>query len=462
MFKFNKNYFQNYSKIFKNSNIFFNILRKNFSKKLSYHKVFLDPFENYIEEVQPNTHTILKLNRDLIPVEIDTLDISSSELTVCEEFYDIDAHKIFDFTINHTKNSMTIEFKEDISSLNKKLHILFKVTNTNSLSIEIENCKNLKIHNSTNFKNIIQEDEMIALAQHFISPNAFNPLFNQISFTVFNSTVHFEKFDHKFVNKEYNYDFKLIKANVYIKKFFCYKMNINSKDSDMIIDKLFGYKSGTESDPYANNEVKIESSNSTIQIKNFINCGILKYDGSIGEDYPEINNNILINHFSSNSFIMKLTENDLININVYDMYDNSLIKVKGIEHHHDIVGDNINHETNKFNTNITLRIHPMLLFGINIYQHITQKFLGFLFFDKEGYSFCPTIILDINKELKKKDVIGYEMYTENKYIKYSFIALIILFFYNLFTTKENSLEYHSMFVHYQLFLKKKFEDYVEK
>lgn len=427
----------------------FKISYKSFTKKAQHHKIFLDPFEKFIEEIQPNTHTILKINNSLINVDIESLELSSSEVLVREESHDLESHHIFDFIVDHRDNTMIIQFKEEIHlNLQKKIDIVFKVTNTDILTIEVDNCKHLKVHNSTHFKN---ED----ITDLKVTPNALNPLFSKIKFNIFNSNVTFEKWDHKFVNKEYNYEFNLIKTDILIKKLFCYDMNITSEKSEIVIDKLVGYRSNKQNE--IQNKINIEASESNIQIKNFLNCGDLKFEGKIGEfdqslfqNHSENNNLLTINYFSSNSFVLNTTQYDLVYLNVYDIFDNSILK-SALEN--DLL-------KNSIEKNIHIKIHPMLLFGINVYQAFNKKFLSFLIFDREGFSFCPTILIEANKEFNKKELIGYELvrFHQGKYFKYVLAFLACSIFFTLFNTKEDTMENYSEFQHYKFFLRKKSED----
>jgi hypothetical protein len=442
--------------VISNKFIFSKFLCKNVHSKhklhnIAHYKVFIDPFENLKDIKELNSHfkMILKIDNKNLPMHIDTLDITSEYNLVEDDKFNIDAFNIFDFNLNEEENSITIEPKpyEYLVELinhtkeNKQLHILLKSTNTQHLNIDLSNC-NVKIHNSSHFKH-----ETFAMGQHETSqkPQYLNPYFKKLSFNFDNSEVHMEKFDHKFVNNEYSYFFNIQNgSNVHMRKFFVYNMNCEIDSSNLFADKVMGYK--INSDPnYSKNSLKIFSSKSEINIKNLVHCGNFEFkslcEGEI-ESHPE-NNNLIINNFSSNSFDINLAKNDSVNLNVQDLIDNSHIKY--------------NYENGK------IRIHPFLLMALNIYETFNKKFVSMMAMGRDGYVFCPTIVVDTNEELKKRDITAWEMIKLRQTHFYKiFLLMMIYFVYSVFTVEENVNYKISQFKHYQLFFKKAVEDYLNK
>lgn len=432
---------------------FFNkkIHSKHKMHNITHYKVFIDPFENLkdIKNLSSHYKMILKIDNKNIPLRLDTLDITSDYNLVQDENFNIDAFNIFDFNLNEEESIITIEPKSyeyldeilNHSRDNKQLHILLKSTNTKHLNINLSNC-NVKIHNSSHFKH---ETFSIGHQETSQKPIYLNPYFKQLSFDFHNSEVHMEKFDHKFVNNEYSYSFNIHNgSNVHLRKIFLYNMLCEIDSSNLFIDKIMGYK--INSDPnFSKNSLKICSSRSQINIKNLVHCGSLEFkslcEGEV-ESHSE-NNNLIINNFSSNSFDINLAKNDSVNLNIQDLIDNSHIKY--------------NYENGK------IRIHPFLLVALNIYETFNKKFVSMMAMGRDGYVFCPTIVVDTNEELKKRDITAWEMikFRQTHFYKI-FLLVMIYFMYSVFTVEENVNYKISQFKHYQLFFKKTVQEYLNK
>ena len=72
--------------------------------------------------------------------------------------------------------------------------------------------------------------------------------------------------------------------------------------------------------------------------------------------------------------------------------------------------------------------------GINIYLKFSRQFYRMQFFDKEGYSFCPTVVLNAKEDLPK----GYNLYQykfSNK-IKLFGIFLFGIILFKIYTAED--------------------------
>ncbi len=82
---------------------------------------------------------------------------------------------------------------------------------------------------------------------------------------------------------------------------------------------------------------------------------------------------------------------------------------------------------------------------------------------RDGYVFCPTIVVDTNEELKKRDIAAWEMIKFKQSQAYKILLLLFIFFlYRVFSAEENLNQRISRFKHYQLFFKKTVQDYINK
>jgi hypothetical protein len=222
---------------------------------------------------------------------------------------------------------------------------------------------------------------------------------------------------------------------------FIYEMDINISSSRLEIDKIMGFK---KQESENKNYLKIVTSSSSINIKNFINCGHLELNclGDSEIQSHHYNNNIEINNFTSNSFDLELFDNDNLNFSIYEISDNSRIKYN-------------------FH-NGRVRIHPLLLNAVNIYEVLTNKFMSLLMMGRDGYVFCPTIVFETNQELKKRDIQAWEMFKikKSRYYKY-LVFLFLYFFIRVFTVEETVNHEVSLFKNYQLFFKKTVDNYLK-
>lgn len=437
--------------------LFLNTFKRYIHSKHKHHnlknyKVFIDPFENLknIQKLSNNYNIIFKIDNKYMPFKLDTLDLTCDYDYAKDDKCNLESHTLFNFNINEDDDTISVEPKpleelEDIIKNSNKeynqLHLIFKATNTERLQIQLTNC-DLRIHNSTHFKNEISDSEG---SQIKIKPNFLNPALNKVSFTFDKSIVNFEKFDHKFVNHEYSYNLDIKNgSNINIKKIFIYEMDISIASSRLEIDKIMGYKKSESENNQTKNNLKIDASSSSINIKNFINCGHLELNSiNDGETLSHhFNNNIEINNFTSNSFDMKLVDNDNLILSVYEISDNSRVKY------------------NFHNSRV--RIHPLLLNAVNVYEVLTNKFMSLLMMGRDGYVFCPTIVLDTNQEIKKRDIQAWEMFRikNSKYYKY-LILLFLYLFICVFTVEEKVNHEVSLFKHYQLFFKKTVDNYLK-
>lgn len=175
------------------------------------------------------------------------------------------------------------------------------------------------------------------------------------------------------------------------------------------------------------NKITIHSQNSKILIQNF--NGSLKYFG-------EQNNNVKLKNLYLTSLEYYNGENDSSEISLMDLEDNSIIEQKE-------------------NSSLSLKISPILGFGINIFSTFTDKFIKLPFFDREGYSFCPTLILKTNKEYKRDDLIDYDLVQIfPKRTKRVFLSLLFCFWlFVMIGFNDNVFESFSELKNQQLFMK---------
>lgn len=431
---------------------------KNRPYNISNHKIFVDPFDNFKEKdlkpfLDPKYYMLFKLDNSKFEMKVEMLDITSDYNVKKDSKCDLDQNNIFDFNFNEEEKTITIEPKPDVElgfpeKLDRRLQIVLKTTNAEHLEIQLRNCE-LKIHNSTHFKHELGGSystiapPVVDVNPKIPTPIDLNPNFKTLTFNFNKSEVALEKFDHKFVNTEYTYNFKISNfSSVNIKKFFIYQMNCEIEGSQLFIDKMFGYKySGDES--FRKNMIKLNSAMSFIQIQNFINCGEFDFNSVSRNEIETLpqNNNLIINNFASNKFNIQLSNNDRVNLNLYDVFDNSNLV--------------FNHE------NGTIRIHPFLIIALNIYQVFTQRFLPLYLFGRDGYMFCPTVVINTNKELKKRNIIGFEMIKfRDSYLMQILFVIFAYFVIKILTVEETIHKNYSEYSYYQLFFKHTLEKYI--
>jgi hypothetical protein len=418
---------------------------------ITHYRVFIDPFEHLknIENLSSRFNMTLKIDNDKIPLKLESLDLTSDYEAEKDTKCNIDAHHLFDFFLNEDQTDITIEPKsldylewfinKSINIEKKQLHVILKATNSENLNVELSNCQS-RVHNSTHFK---QETSSLKESKLNVKPMYLNPYFKKINFIFNKCEINFEKFDHKFVNCEYTYSFKIYNSSyIYFKKFFIYQMDCKINSSTVTADKIMGYK--VQTDPFhTKNLLSLQTINSSITIKNYLHCGNFDCKSIVTEEVSSFpsNNIININNFSSNSFNFSLNPNDKLSMHVYDLTDNSHLKC------------------NKETSNI--RIHPLLLISLNIYEVLNGKFMSLLMMGREGYVFCPTILIDTNVELKKQDLMAWEMIRMgNNYKSKLFYILLLYFVWLILNSKEKVAQDISEFKLYQLFLKKTLNDYI--
>jgi len=223
------------------------------------------------------------------------------------------------------------------------------------------------------------------------------------------------------------------------------------------------------------------SMNETTQLKNNSDINQLK-DISIIADNSQIeidkiknfnrfflrtnevfSNSIKINYIEISNFDIELNNsNDKLKINLYHLFENSIFKMKNIDF-----------------KNINIKLHPMLLFNLNVFNTNKEKFQKHLIFENEGYSFCPTIVFEIDKEFPKNYLVGYELIKISKYFKWFMYVIFLMFFTKIILLSDNCLENYndfdanlntldnlprqiSEYKFYQLAVKKKFDKLLEK
>lgn len=173
------------------------------------------------------------------------------------------------------------------------------------------------------------------------------------------------------------------------------------------------------------NKLNIKTNNSHMMSKSLDNTQIIEIEpkhslkGFISQNI----NNINIKYADIRNFYIELKEGDKMMINFYHIYENSIFKMRNINF-----------------ADIDMKFHPFLLFNLNIYDAFKAKFVKFLTFDNEGYSFCPTILFDIDKEIPKNYVVGSGLVQIPKLLKWFLIYLISMLFIKAIFLSDNSLD----------------------
>ncbi len=95
-----------------------------------------------------------------------------------------------------------------------------------------------------------------------------------------------------------------------------------------------------------------------------------------------------------------------------------------------------------------------------------NKFFKFRLLDKEGVSFCPTLIIDYDGKLDAKDLVEWKLISPGLHMRKLFIISLILFFFYLMTVgreySNNIYNQYSEYKLYQLFFRKRAEGVLEK
>jgi hypothetical protein len=154
-------------------------------------------------------------------------------------------------------------------------------------------------------------------------------------------------------------------------------------------------------------EVDMNINNTVLRIGS-LNC---KNRTSINSVLGEVQ----INSFNSGSAFLNLSEAVKSSISIDNIYDNSMINISA-------------YECNK------IKFNPFLLMGINLYLKKEAQFYRSQFFDREGYSFCPTVILNSHEELPKSHSLANR--TTSSKLGIVSLCLFIIMAYKLSTTKD--------------------------
>jgi hypothetical protein len=114
-------------------------------------------------------------------------------------------------------------------------------------------------------------------------------------------------------------------------------------------------------------------------------------------------NVMTLNSIIGDKVMVELEDSDKAAFVINDIHDNSLISITKYE-------------------NVNIQFNPFLLMGVNLYLKKESQFFRVQFFDREGYSFCPTIILNSQEALPK----GYSLYKYTIPIRLKIIGFILL------------------------------------
>lgn len=169
-------------------------------------------------------------------------------------------------------------------------------------------------------------------------------------------------------------------------------------------------------------DITIFADNSKIEIETIKNFSKLLL--RTNEKEENTNSTIKIDYVETRNFDIELKNpNDKLKINLYHLFENSIFKMKNVDFKY-----------------INIKMHPMLLFNLNVYNTNKGKFQKNLIFDNEGYSFCPTVVFEIDKEFPKNYLVGYELVKISKYFKWFMFVMISMFFTKIIFLSNNSLE----------------------
>ena len=178
-------------------------------------------------------------------------------------------------------------------------------------------------------------------------------------------------------------------------------------------------KSKVSTEILGGDEIIINSSNSIIDIKELVSNRVkidiletdLEIDKLIIRDSFKINSNdnnkVLIPYIKCNDFTINGNNNDKIKLAFIDILDNSYLNLKNYKQ--------------------DIKFHFCLLLGINIFLKKENAFRKILFFDRAGFSFCPTVIIDSEEEMPTDYKIKKSIMTKKLYTILLLIASIICF-----------------------------------
>lgn len=371
-----------------------------------------------------------------------------------DKFFNVETNKEDNKLIFSNKNCeyLAMENDEDDFQINLTTNksLIFNVKMSSNIQINANQLTdknaNIAFENSNNFELLCEEAKI----------NISNSLvYSNIIINAKNSEI---KFDGLYAYRRKPFtNFKLFEES-FIKANQIKSMKENySNENDVL-------QSG--SDINDNKELKIISENSKVDIENIKNFNkfSLRTTEKSNEEKENIEklNSLNINNIEVRNFDIELNnKNDKLNININHLFENSIFKMRNIDF-----------------KNVNIKMHPVLLFNLNVYNTNKGKFQKFLMFENEGYSFCPTVVFDIDKEFPKNYLIGFELIKINKNFKRFVYLLIAMFFTKIIFLSDNSLdncrEYETSFntlenlprqiseyKFYQLAMKKKFDKLLE-
>ena len=177
-------------------------------------------------------------------------------------------------------------------------------------------------------------------------------------------------------------------------------------------------------------DVNLLSNKSDIIISKISNCN-LDYKGN-----QDGENNIRFEHMNCNVFNIGLGTNDKVNLKIIKFNHNSIIKTG---------------ESGK----LVFKVHPMLGMGINMYFTEKKDFIKWSGFDRVGYSFCPTLLID-SKDKLDEDIFLWEALKPkfNPSMKMLLFIGIGYIVYSIFMKSNNFYEDISSFKMMQIQLNK--------
>jgi hypothetical protein len=387
-------------------NLFMNEKNKEITplnfNKLENKKNFEEIFDYEIEEEKGNDNNI-----NIIKFQVKNYE------KICEIFIPLRKNLFFDiFFIKNLKIFTDINENENNlfdREINLENNIYFSLENS---SIEIINnllVKNLEIK----LKN-----------SEFISSNGKIFSFNK---KLFRNFKNFEDgFDRNLLGIENN-------KNKYLNNLGDI-INIKNENENILTKQNpnnYNYNYNPNFN-FKERNILINTENSKIYIKDIKNFNNLKIESIKNNDINYNNfNEISLNKLSINKFEFYFFEGDKVNINLFHLVENSLFKIKKIE-------PDIDKDKEEDFIKIKFKIHPLLIFNLNVYNLFNNKFQKHLFFDNEGYSFCPTIIFDIDRLIPKNFLVGYYLISYPKIILRVFKLLILLFIIKIFFLCENN------------------------
>jgi hypothetical protein len=403
-------------KIFKTS-LVQSLLLKRFTQKAYF--LNLNHLPENCEKIVFNCQNT-NISRNLIVVEYTDSSEEKENLINCEVVHNKESCTSFTNLIEDD-----IHLKINIPQKQIKYKFLFDnkdVQFKNNDKMILENLEIETVNTSLNFKG-----EMIKIQNLEIISTKSDIKFS--SLMLLNSTL------------------KLTKSDLFCQYLNFYKSNIKLCDSQMIIKNI------VEIDQ--NNMVNfkqeslfsllaLKGQNFKISSENSIFC-CDSFSGNI--DYNSLqNSNLTINKIIGKEVKFNSEKNDLISVFLEDLENNSLIKIR--------------------NSSFKFKINPFLILGINVFNAKDNKFFKFRLLDKEGVSFCPTLIIDYDGKLEAKDLIEWKLISPGRHMRKMLIISLIIFFLYLMTVgreySNNIYSQYSDFKLYQLFFRKRVEGVLEK